>query len=258
MINPNKLNLINFQINKPISKIPVNKSSHFLSDVGDTVSFTGLAGKELKFNTALNAEIYAKNELGVNAVFENNIEIANLTINALKNVKDAGYKLPNNVIVDYEEFKNDPKREDGKELIAGVTYPDRKGGTIYLNSKFEWNNLKARMKKNFNDHNLASDNPKHFIFHEIGHFLHYIGAPDKYNKSNSASFSPKEQKLVADEVSKFASTEPCEFIAEAFSAKLLGKKYSDKTEKLYEEWGGPAPGMKCKSLNTGRISIKID
>ncbi|OGI16826.1 MAG: hypothetical protein A2287_00910 [Candidatus Melainabacteria bacterium RIFOXYA12_FULL_32_12] len=263
MITAIKSNLAGFSTNnKQPQKDLHAKLSLISSDIGDRISFTSSKKPkidDIKFLSTKDAEIYAKNELGIDADFKDSLILANLAVNALKDVKKAGYKLPQKVISDYEKFKNYKKTTiKGKtlEITAAITYPDN-GGIIYLNSKFDWNNVNKRMKKNFTKHLLSSNKPKHIFYHEIGHFLHYVADKNMYNKTNNVEISLKTRKLIKNKVGEYASQDFGEFIAELFAAKFIGRKYSDKIQNLYRIWNGPHPNMKYKNYGSRTINIEV-
>jgi hypothetical protein len=58
----------------------------------------------------------------------------------------------------------------------------------------------------------------------MGHFLHARQNPAKYFREINDNFS-KEAKVVAKQVSKYASTHPYEFVAEVYSGVKSGQIY---------------------------------
>lgn len=82
---------------------------------------------------------------------------------------------------------------------------------------------------------LSQSNP---ILHEQGHNLHEMLAGDSYDTYKTWSY-PKAHKAIAAKVSRYATTNPVEFIAETFSGHLSGKTYSEDVLRLYYQFKGP-------------------
>ena len=57
--------------------------------------------------------------------------------------------------------------------------------------------------------------------------------------NESSSLSEAEAIELAKGVSDYATTNPCEFVAEFRMKVMRGEKYSEETWKLYEAYGGP-------------------
>jgi len=100
-----------------------------------------------------------------------------------------------------------------------------------------------------------SDSWGHTVQHELGHALHHKGFPAGYNKLRiwpgeaggpplspdkvRPLFSSGEGRRIAGEVSKYAKTNPHEFVAEMFQGLVSGARYSDNAMRLYVELRGP-------------------
>jgi hypothetical protein len=76
------------------------------------------------------------------------------------------------------------------------------------------------------------------VFHEHGHNLHRKSAGDLYDVYKSWSY-PERHKPIAAKISRYASTNPVEFVAETFGAHLAGKQIPDDVLALYAQFRGP-------------------
>ena len=163
------------------------------------------------FKTVKAAKKFAKNHLKVQAGFAGNLKLANLVVNALNDVKKLGYALPRKIITDYERFEKDgdrvvqESRGAYKNTTAAMITPSLNGGTIFLNPKFDWEDIKERMAKGFKAKKIATDNPRGIIYHEVGHFLHYMSSPSEYNTN---LIIPKNtKKLIRNELCKYGAVD---------------------------------------------------
>ena len=77
------------------------------------------------------------------------------------------------------------------------------------------------------------------IYHEIGHLEHAENTKSTFyflDKKHMRLF--KASKDIASKVSAYATTSPCEFVAECFAKLCDGIKLDDDVMKLYEKLGG--------------------
>ncbi len=95
-----------------------------------------------------------------------------------------------------------------------------------------------------NRHNSPFD----LLYHEMGHLQHLNVGTNFYDKSLGI-LSPKskqkflnstDEQRISGRISWYAQTDPEEFVAEAFSYMMSGKKLSDETMQLYKKYKGPA------------------
>jgi len=199
---------------------------------------------KLKFEKPEDAEAYARDNLNIQASFAGNLIPANIFLNGLEDIKEKGYALPKRVIVDSKRFEQ--YGDEGVYRTPAETVTSD-GGTIYINDKFDWGNIRERMSKNYEGKKLSTDNPKHLVYHENGHIDHYLSDPKAWN--NNEEIPPDIQSLIQDEVSLYGSQEWPEFVAEVFAKKVQGKTLSDKINKLYQEQKGPEPGQTSGIMN---------
>jgi HK97 family phage portal protein len=99
------------------------------------------------------------------------------------------------------------------------------------------------------------------VIHETGHMLHHsaVGSqafsafprPPRGGGSNLTF----RDSVVAGQVSRYAQTCPVEFVAEAYSGHLAGRRYSDEVYTLYNRFGGPRlPGVSV--TKSGKVKLK--
>lgn len=102
---------------------------------------------------------------------------------------------------------------------------------IYINQKHKyWDNPIENQKKLFESGYLSSPNPLHPIYHESSHLKH---------KDVSQVWNSKEyQQNVAQKVSRYAKTNPSEFVAETYAGIKAGKNYDTDVMNLYKRFGG--------------------
>jgi hypothetical protein len=74
--------------------------------------------------------------------------------------------------------------------------------------------------------------------HELTHGAHFYASPLTYR---AARFFPSEdaQMRIARRVSRYATANPHEFVAEVGSGLLSGRHYDPEVMALYEHFGGP-------------------
>jgi hypothetical protein len=97
-----------------------------------------------------------------------------------------------------------------------------------------WKDPEASAK--LNQGHLATANPLGTLLHEIGHLEH----PDV--RSN---WMAEREKTIAQKVSKYAGTNPKEFVAETFAGLHSGQDYDDEVMGLFKAltWRAGAPRL---------------
>lgn len=194
-------------------------------------------------STTKEAETYVKEKFGINADFGDNLKAANLFIKALDKVKQHSF-AGLNVITDYSVFKNRPKlvEKNGniREIEPFLTMTGSETA-IYINPKFDWDNIEQRVSKNFDKGNLAYKNPVGLALHEIGHFLHYESNSGKYKAANDEIPEGNQRKIIINEISKRAANDYGEFVAEVFAKKMLKENISPEIQESYKDWAYYGP-----------------
>ncbi len=84
------------------------------------------------------------------------------------------------------------------------------------------------------------------VIHELGHVLHELMAEDQFwtNHEPATMTSALVWGMAASKVSQYARKMPLEFVAEAFSGIMVGKRYDQEVKIAYRALGGPeVPGF---------------
>ncbi|MEW5821491.1 MAG: hypothetical protein AB1782_14965 [Cyanobacteriota bacterium] len=198
-----------------------NNYSYAINTKADVISFLAKDSEQIK-----QLEKEAK-LLRVKANYGDNIFLAKLVNEALKDVKAACYKLPKKIIYATGDYK-------GHNAFT-------RGANIYLNPDYNWQGLASMTKRNYSAGYTSTDNPKHNIYHEIGHAIHQRCHPIKFLNLvlSGTRFSPDEQVYISTQVSIYAAKTVFEFVAEVFAGQMAGKKYPEDIMKYYYELGGP-------------------
>ena len=87
-----------------------------------------------------------------------------------------------------------------------------------------WKDPVKMAKQNHESGHLSTDNPMGVALHEISHVLY---DPPKH-------WNAEQQKTVAGKVSKYAATNPAEFVSEVFAGKHTGKQYDEDVTRLFD------------------------
>ena len=180
------------------------------------------------FQSVGDAEDWASKVLGIAANYADNAVIADLVTNALAQVGEKGFEIPD-VVVDEEIFT-----EYNEPDAPCLHYK----GKVYINPKSEyWQDAENETKESYDIGWWSTPNKYHPIWHESGHFVHWKQlSQGVYNKLTS--FAIQKHKGIAMNVSEYASMGPQEFIAEVFAGLMSGKEYSKEIIDLYIQYGG--------------------
>jgi hypothetical protein len=161
-------------------------------------------------------EMNAK-KLGVKASLAYHKDSAEKLICGLINFKEAGYPLPKKVRI-LESFS--------VELLKNIS---KATAFCWL---FESNNIGI-----VNRNDIFSN-----LEHEMGHYLHSVRDYRlfRYFKFNNIKFKPEYEKLICEEINWYASTNPAEFVADAFRKQVNGGVLSKELLDIYKKLKGPA------------------
>ncbi len=90
---------------------------------------------------------------------------------------------------------------------------------------------------------LSTDKVDHSLIHETAHLRHFKNANKEFKTLNQtykqkSAFTEAERKLINSSVSKYASTDPLEFIAETYTGLKDGIVYDENIMALFERFGG--------------------
>lgn len=97
----------------------------------------------------------------------------------------------------------------------------------------------------------SSDDPRHVVYHETGHLLHYRKREDRILADDGtilrfddttgyvADFDLGQKTFISQNVSRYAFTNSNEFVAEVYAGHLGGQTYSDEVMEMYRKFRGP-------------------
>lgn len=106
---------------------------------------------------------------------------------------------------------------------------------INQNSEY-WKNQQEKAEKLHSIGYTSTPHKDHAIIHELGHARHYkkLGQDD-YDEIRRKPINEK----IAAKVSRYATTNPSEFVAETYAGLMTGQKYDKEVMDYYAELNGP-------------------
>lgn len=202
--------------------------------------YTDLDSPSASPPTAQEMQDALKAKLGIPTVdFDGNDLIAKAATTVLGEMADEGYPMPDSVLAG-------SGWDRGMDPGAGAAY------TVYLTSGEdemffnEESPLWADEQELINQREkmgtarwASSDNLYHPVYHEMGHKVHRENSHAVYNVVSREDWQNPGESSTALTVSRYATTDPTEFVAEAFVGMLFGKTYPDAVMALYKSYGGP-------------------
>jgi hypothetical protein len=251
------------------------------ANAGDTVTFTGTTKSKYPKNehgSFLHVEdisAYLWEKFGIRSKLGDDLNQANWLVDGIEKVHEKGYKFPENLVI---MCADDTVFDKENTAAFFFTKPGIWGSRIeetpiiWLRSDFVKSSVsqpvlqEIRKKHALREgkplpsngnlcslNDLATD-----LYHEIGHCLHKNTSRKIYNaierdldpdteelRSTSKYYEEfvKVKELITQKISKYAATNPLEFVAEMFSGKMIGNDYSSepKLMELYKKYGGPMP-----------------
>lgn len=122
---------------------------------------------------------------------------------------------------------------------------------VFLNKKHRfWNDPRKVSLETRRSGKMSTSNPMGVIYHEIAH------TKDRYNLSRSRKGNLQWKDLsdieVARRVSKYATINPVEFVAEVYAALKTGHRFDYQVMRLYMKESG-RNCQRVKSLNSGKL-----
>lgn len=162
---------------------------------------------------------------------------------AMAAVQSAGYRLPAaTTALDVPGFK---ERNGDKWMSVPATteHGDGKSKIIANAAYYRTRDLPQIAAKSGASGARSSAHPDHALIHEIGHALHAdnVGGEDGIAHYADQQFTEPQKALVAKAVSRRASLNKAEFVAEVFAGQVAGKTYSPAVQELYKSAEGPLP-----------------
>ena len=76
------------------------------------------------------------------------------------------------------------------------------------------------------------------INHELGHMEHARAVGDRYDNVKNAYFPPDLKDEIRQSVSRYATTNGLEFVAEVYAGRAAGREYSEAVMRFYRLLGG--------------------
>jgi hypothetical protein len=155
-------------------------------------------------------------KLGVKEInLPNNLDLKQMAVEAVTLVKDKGYSVPE--VITSKNFES-----------RAVAYAS--GNSISL--------TRGRISAEQFDKSVASGflSQRNPVLHEIAHLQH---EKSDRNYDLKSTWAFQTHKQIAGKVSRYAMTNPKEFVAETFSGYLSGKRYPDEVMNLYKLQNGP-------------------
>ena len=125
--------------------------------------------------------------------------------------------------LDVQTYRN-PK---SSYVAAYHRYESGKSGISLNISKPFWRDPVGVMSRATN---LSSNSPEHVIHHEIGHVLY--DPPDNF-------MTLSHQDLAREHVSKYAATNPKEFVSEVHAGMKVGKTFPEHVMTAFRQYARP-------------------
>lgn len=155
--------------------------------------------------------------------------------------------------VEAKGAKTTLKSNKRSSTVASVD--ERTPNTVDFNASHRaWQNPQRQMIKSRRSNELSTSSPHHYAAHELGHVKNPSA---QMAKSWSVQLRKKGQveadvdttlqaRKIARRVSKYATTEPAEFLAETSAALSLGKKYDSQVMRQFRQ----ISGRRAKSIRS--------
>ena len=124
-------------------------------------------------------------------------------------------------------------------------------GTIEINrAAWHWQNPKSFTRAERGARHWSSSSPVGSLFHELGHRKSKGVGPSWTTGSRGGTFEERISKAskiqqLAGRVSRYAQTNPAEFIAETYAGRRTGRRYDSQVMRAYRE------AMGLPKLRTG-------
>ena len=130
-------------------------------------------------------------------------------------------------------------------------YSSSSPNAIHINSQLSQERLDASQKSGWGVGGAGS-----VVVHEAAHAAHdrklrsdpSVKRGDQLGHSNHGvaglpveAFKGNRAQMIASAVSRYATTEPAEFVAETYTAHVGGRRIPARLWKLYRKYGGPTP-----------------
>lgn len=183
--------------------------------------------KKSKFSDMPKVRQIEKNfsEKGTTIRFNNDLNIAEFFNDAFFGINKESIPFPKTIMILNKEIPG----------VGGLTTKYRNKTAQKALIVFP-KNMIALSYYNFDK---STNNSFHFIYHELGHYLHFANVPD--SKTCKSIWAKVNKDMIYEEVSSEAvrREDGLEFVAEVFAGLLDGKKYSEHIMGVYRQLKGP-------------------
>ncbi len=193
--------------------------------------------------TAAEAEIFARDKLGVMADFAGNLQVGNKINASMARLHNLGFEKPQQVsLLSPEDFKKHFPPREHQELAhvpaAYVPGLDR----IIVQDLPQWDRMEKDLQPLHRQNWFSTPSESHLIFHENGHRLHKMRLTNKqWNRLADQKPDEALSAIIKKEVGDYAASDFLELIAEMFAGMVNGKTYSPILMAHYFEKKGPLP-----------------
>lgn len=195
------------------------------------------------------ANIFSKNALGVEDPKWRKVDmhIANYANETLMDLKNQGMAMPKRIKADSKIFT---EMNGGKNDIFTTSFYSPEDDTIYLNPRSAFFRDKGKnIDKAFNAMEkgrwTTGLDKRDVMVHELAHREHIQVVGDKKfndlfnsNPSLQTAWEGRES-IIREKVSRYAATNPKEFVAEVYTGLRRGEAYDESVLDFYREFGGP-------------------
>lgn len=198
--------------------------------------------KEIHLRNSTNPEVKKIEEemkkLGINVIFEDDLETAQEILNVCKKLNEQGIELPKEILL----------MTPHSDSVRGFTPIMKKGyekrAQIFIQKGIGTNKESSDpFFKTVGLNHFTDDTPGGTFTHELGHWHHlqYCLEDAHATKIWTEYVTSENEMAIAAKVSAHAMTDPTgkEFIAEVFSGMCKGIKYDDEVMNLYNALKGP-------------------
>jgi hypothetical protein len=173
------------------------------------------------------AEVFAREVLGVEADYADDVQIGNLANRAMWDAKNQGGELPSRTTVrPFDELPND-------NLGTFAQY-NPNADTLEINSLRKDFFENDDMARSLNESGWFTTKDRiGLLHHELGHVDHFKTNPRGYT---AAHYSVPDGRIedIMGQVSKYATDNAEEFVAEVHAGRLAGREFSDEVNDLYD------------------------
>jgi hypothetical protein len=195
------------------------------------------------------AEKFATEVLGVASVdYGGDLEIANTCNRAILAMKQRGVLMPAALKAKGFRVQDGDDPDDIAVYVAGT---GNNPGEIFLNLDHPAWREAAVLRQAYRDGLISTGDKHHPIIHEMGELaLHQSVGLERFDPLHESYLAEEEEfqalgdelDELADLVSEYATNNHSEFVAEVFTALMLGRdelKQNARLMALYEHFGGP-------------------